>query len=323
MKPRLISGIQPTGKLHLGNYLGALKHFVDLQNSGKYECFFFIADLHSLTEGPNPSTLDTALSFLAAGLDPKKSTIFVQSQVPAHPELGWILETIAPLGEMERMTQFKDKSARSPQNINLGLLSYPALMAADILLYDARFVPVGEDQLQHLELTRTLARRFNGRFGKTFIEPRPLLTQAPRLMSLDDPTKKMSKSLPGGCLFLDDSPKVMREKFARATTDSGKEIKYDSEHKPGISNLILIYATLTGMTIKAVESLFTDKGYADFKKELSEIVVEALEPFQKRKKELAKDIGLIHKTGVAGSKKAGAIAAKKLLEVKKKIGLML
>jgi tryptophanyl-tRNA synthetase len=327
MKPILISGIQPTGKLHLGNYLGALANFIELQNSGKYECFFFIADLHSLTEEFNPKEkskqiLDLATDYLAAGLNPNKSVIFIQSSVSAHGELAVILNNFTPVGELRRMTQFKDKSENQPGNINVGLFDYPVLMAADILLYSAQFVPVGEDQLQHLELTRTLARKFNSKFGKTFVEPKPLLTQVPRLMSLDDPTKKMSKSRPVGCLFLEDSPKVIKEKIMRATTDSEKEIKYDPERKPGVSNLLLIYATLTGMTTKAVEALYAGKGYAEFKKELAEIVIESLEPFQKRKQELAKNYSNILKNIRMGNKKAERVASKKLLEVKKKIGLL-
>lgn len=322
MKPILISGIQPTGKLHLGNYLGALKNFVDLQNSGKYNCYFFVADLHSLTEDFNPKEkpkqiLELAANFLAAGLNPKKSTIFVQSQIPAHSELAWILNTITPLGELERMIQFKDKSKSQKKNINLGLFAYPALMAADILLYDAKFVPVGEDQLQHLELTRTLARKFNNKFIKVFVEPKALLTEAPRVMSLDDPTKKMSKSRPAGCLFLDDSPKTIQEKLARAVTDSGREIKYDPKNKPAISNLLIIYSALSDKPIKTIEEKYIGEGYADFKKELAKIISDSLKPFQKTKTQSAR-IKSILKTG---SQKAQKQAQTKLREVKQKIGL--
>lgn len=324
-KPILVSGIQPTGKLHLGNYLGALKNFVELQNSGKYECYFFIADLHSLTEFFDPrekpkQILDLTADYLAAGIG-KNSVIFQQSEVPAHPELGWIFETVAPLGEMERMTQFKNKSEAQKQNINIGLLTYPALMAADIVLYDAAVVPVGEDQLQHLELSRTLVRKFNNKFGKTFIEPKPLLTKVPRLMSLDDPTKKMSKSQPTGCLFLEDSPEKIREKVMRATTDSGKEIKYDEKSKPGVSNLLLIYSELSGKPVDAIEKMYAGKGYAEFKKGLAEIVIRALRPFQERKKRIK--TAEIKKALALGNKKANAVASKKLLEAKKKIGLFI
>ncbi len=326
-KPILASGIQPTGKLHLGNYLGALKNFVELQNSGKYRCYFFIADLHSLTENFDPrekskQILDLAVDYLAAGLSPQKSTIFVQSQVPAHAELSWIFETITPLGEMERMTQFKEKSQVQKQNVNIGLLTYPALMAADIVLYGANFVPVGEDQLQHLELARTLVRKFNNKFGKTFLEPKAIITKVPRLMSLDDPTKKMSKSRPGGCLFLDDAPAMIRQKLRRATTDSGKEIKYNKKDKPGISNLLLIYAELSGMSINAIEKRYVGKGYAEFKNDLAEVVIKALVPFQKRKREIKTHQLIKLKTLIAeGNKKANSVASKKLAEVKNKIGL--
>lgn len=327
-KPILISGIQPTGKLHLGNYLGALKNFVDLQNSGTYECYFFIADLHSLTENFDPAgkpkqILDLAADFLAAGINPQKSVIFIQSQIPAHAELTVILNNFTPFGELCRMTQFKEKSESQPQNINVGLFDYPVLMTADILLYDAESVPVGEDQLQHLELTRTLARKFNGKFGKTFIEPKPILTEAPRLMNLDNPHKKMSKSRLAGCLFLDDSPAQIRAKIKTAVTDSGKDIKYDGKNKPAISNLMLIYSAMSGKIPKEIEKEFAGRGYAEFKKALTELIVSKLALFQKRKKELSKDPTKIKKILSIGQKVADGVASKKLLEVKKKIGLIL
>ncbi len=325
-KPVLVSGIQPTGKLHLGNYLGALKNFVELQNSGKYQCYFFIADLHSLTENfdsreKSKQILDLATDYLAAGLSPQKSVIFVQSQVPAHTELGWIFETIASPGEMRRMTQYKEKSEHDPRNVNLGLLTYPALMAADIVLYDASVVPVGDDQSQHLELTRTLARKFNNKFGKTFIEPRPILTKVPRLMSLDDPTKKMSKSRPAGCLFLDDLPAEIRRKIMRAVTDSGREIKYDLKNKPAISNLMDLHGGLLKYTTQKVGQKFKGASYAEFKKDLAEVVVRALRPFQERKKKTK--TAEVKKALEIGNKKANAVASKKLLEVKKKVGLLI
>ena len=326
-KPILISGVQPTGKLHIGNYLGALKNFVALQNSGRYECYFFIADLHSLTENFDPKKkreqiLNLTADFLAAGLDPKKSTIFLQSQIPAHNELAWILNTITPMGELERMTQFKEKSIHQKLNVNVGLFDYPTLQAADILLYDAQFVPVGEDQLQHLEFTRTLARKFNHKFGETFVEPKPLLTDVPRLMSLDDPAKKMSKSRPAGCLFLDDSPQAIREKIKRAVTDSGKEVKYDLKHKPAISNLMKIYEALGEKSVKEIERKFAGKGYGDFKKDLAEVVIKYLAPFQQKKKQLAKQPSKIKSIIAAGSKKTGKKAEKKIKEIKNKIGLI-
>lgn len=331
MKPILVSGIQPTGKLHLGNYLGALKNFVDLQNSGRYECVFFIADLHSLTETFSPKEkpgqiLDLFASYCAVGLDPKKSLIYLQSSAPANAELGWILDTLTPFGELRRMTQFKDKSEVMPENINVGLFNYPVLMAADILLYDAKYVPVGDDQLQHLELARTLARRFNTRFpgrtgGKTLIEPQPLLTEVPRLMSLDDATKKMSKSQPAGCLFMDDAPDAIREKIKRAVTDSGREVRYDPEHKKAISSLILIYSALSQKSIKAVEQMFKGKGYGEFKCSLAEVAVIAFAPFQKKKHALLKKPKTLRAMLARGNKKAFQLSAKKMEEVKKSTGL--
>ena len=327
MKPILVSGIQPTGKLHIGNYLGALKNFVELQDSGKYQCYFFVADLHSLTEPYNPKEksaqiIDLLSDYLAAGLDPKKSVIFVQSAIPAHSELAWILNTITPMGELERMTQFKDKSENTSHNANVGLFDYPVLMAADIIIYGADFVPVGDDQDQHLELTRTLARKFNAKFGKTFVEPKALHTSLPRVMSLDDPLKKMSKSRPAGCLFLDDSPEAMRKKIMSATTDSGRDVKYDQKNKPGISNLISLYGGVVNYTTQQVEKEFAGANYGEFKKALAEEIVKHLAPFQKKKKKLMKKPGFINETAKKGNEKAAKAAEKKIAEVKKKIGLL-
>jgi len=333
MKPILVSGIQPSGKLHIGNYLGALKNFVTLQDSGKYTPLFFVADLHSMTEEYEPKekqkqVQDLILDYLAAGLNPKKSIIFLQSAVPAHSELAWILNTVTPFGELRRMTQFKDKANVSETEdlsgvtANVGLFTYPTLMAADILLYDAAFVPVGDDQLQHLELARTLARKFNTKFGKTFIEPKPLLTDIPRLMSLDDPTKKMSKSRPEGCLFLDDKPEEIRIKLARATTDSDREVHFDLKKKQGISNLLLIYEAMSGIDRKLIEKRYAGKGYAEFKKDLSEVFVHILQPFQKRKREFKKDITTMRLIVARGNKKVNALANAKIEAVKKKTGLI-
>jgi len=337
MKPVLVSGIQPTGRLHIGNYLGALKNFVDLQNSGKYDCHYFIADLHSLTEDFDPKEkpqqiLELAADFIAAGIDPKKSVLFQQSLIPAHTELAWILNTITPIGELERMTQFKDKGRQQQENINAGLFTYPTLMAADILLYDAEFVPVGDDQLQHLELTRTLARKFNARFparrslgeggGKTFIEPQPLLTKTPRVMSLKNPEKKMSKSDPAGCLFLDDSPEDIKAKIARATTDSGSDIKYEEVKKPGISNLLGIYAALSGESAQTLERKFKGKTYSEFKTELAATVADHFADFRKKKKELLAKPNLLKQTLRRGSGRAAEVTARKIAEVKSKVGLI-
>lgn len=326
-RPVLISGIQPTGRLHLGNYLGALKNFVDLQNSGKYQCYFFIADLHALTENPEAQNLskniiNLAADFLAAGLDPKKSTIFQQSQISACDELARIFETIAPMGELKRMTQFKEKAGEQQEMSNVGLFTYPILMAADILLYDAASVPVGEDQLQHLELTRTIARKFNSRFGETFVEPKAILTSTPRLMSLDDPTKKMSKSRPAGCLFIDDSPEDIERKIKTAVTDSGSEVKYDPQNKPAVSNLLAIYRELSGKPMEKIEKMFTGKGYADFKKSLAKVVIDYFADFRKKKAALLKKPATLKKVLNAGSKKAREIADRKIVEVKSKLGLL-
>lgn len=322
-KPRLISGIQPTGRLHLGNYLGALKNFVALQNSGKYNCLFFVADLHSLTEGFDPKDkpkeiLNLFSDFLAAGLDPKKSVIFQQSQIPAHSEFAWILNTLAPLGELQRMTQFKEKT-ENLDSVNAGLLTYPTLMAADILLYNAQFVPVGEDQLQHLELTRTLARKFNSRFGNILLEPKDLLTETPRVMSLQDPTRKMSKSDPKGCIFIDDSPEEIREKIKVAVTDSGSEIVYNPEEKPAIANLMRIYAALTDKFIPDLEKEFANMNYSEFKIALGNVIAEHFNNFRENKGRLnAEELPTLLNSG---SKKANKIAEKKMEEVKAKVGL--
>ncbi len=321
-KPVLISGIQPSGRLHIGNYLGALKHFVELQETGKYECLFFAADLHSLTEPFAPKekrkeVTELLKAYRAAGLSPEQSTLFVQSAVPAHTELMWYLATVTPYGDLARMTQFKDKSAHEPKNVNAGLLTYPILMAADILLYDAAIVPVGEDQLQHLEFARMLARKFNKRFGKTFTEPKPLMTDIPRLMALDEPGEKMSKSRPKGCLFLDDAPEAIREKIAAATTDSEARVVYDEKRKQGVSNLIRIYAAFAGESVKDVERSFDGKGYQEFKTALAELLIQKLESFREAK--YAEEE--LERMAAAGNENARQRADAKLAEVKEKLGL--
>lgn len=345
-KPRLVSGVQPTGRLHLGNYLGALKNFVALQNSGTYECFFFIADLHSLTQGFDPKEkpgqiMELFADFLAAGLDPKKSVIFQQSQIPAHAEFAWILNTITPFGELRRMTQFKEKSewagvpiSRVPFNessntfvgelesievTNVGLFDYPVLMAADILLYDTKAVPVGEDQLQHLELARTLARKFNSRFGNILLEPEALLTDTPRVMSLQDPERKMSKSDPKGCIFLDDTPEEIMEKVKVAVTDSGSEIVYNPEEKPAIANLLRIYAALTDKFIPDIEKEFSNVQYSEFKERLGNALANHFASFRENKKNVNTED--LPKLLEAGSKKANKIAAQKMEEIEAKVGL--
>jgi len=344
-KPILISGIQPTGRLHLGNYLGALKNFVDLQNSGKYQCRFFVADLHALTENPNAKDLNKnivslAADFLAAGLDPKKSIIFQQSQIGPVQELKWILSPLTPTSELIRMTAFKEKvlQALKPEErekitkekfekivegTNFGLAEYPILMAADIMVFDGQLVPVGNDQLQHLEFARTLVRKFNNKFGQTFIEPKALLTATPRLMSLDDPSKKMSKSRPAGCLFIDDSPEEIERKIKTAVTDSGSEIKYDEKEKPGISNLLSIMAGLSGKPIATLEKEFANANYGKFKQSLAVLVSDYFASFRKKKAALLKKPATLKKVLQHGSVQAQKIAVKKLAEIKEKIGLVI
>lgn len=340
----LLSGIQPTGRLHIGNYLGALKNFVALQNSKKYECYFFVADLHALTENPQAkdlyaNTLSLVADFLAAGLNTKKSVIFQQSQIRSLPQLKWVLSTLTPVSELLRMTAFKEKvlqplmpSERKKitkerlgaiiEKTNFGLAEYPVLMAADILLFHARFVPVGEDQLQHLELARTLARKFNNKFGKTFDEPKAILTSTPRVMSLDNPLKKMSKSSPAGCLFIDDSPETIRDKIKKAVTDSGSEIKYDEAGKPAISNLLSIYSAISGEHISVLESKFSGKKYVYLKKELAEMINNHFWEFRAQKAFLLKNPAALIKTLAFGSKKARRVADKTLKEVKEKMGFI-
>ncbi|MFH1671632.1 MAG: tryptophan--tRNA ligase, partial [Candidatus Portnoybacteria bacterium] len=289
MKKRIFSGIQPTGSIHIGNYLGAIKNWVELQN--QYDCIFCVVDLHALTnsesaQGMQKNILDLATTYLAAGLNPKKCVLFVQSHVPEHSELTWLLNTITPVSELERMTQFKEKAVQFKQNINMGLFDYPVLMASDILLYDTDLVPVGEDQKQHVELTRAVARKFNNQFGKVFALPESLVYKTgARIMSLTDPTKKMSKSVPQGCLSMTDSPAVIKDKIKRAVTDSGKEIEYTPK-KPAIANLMTIYHCFSGLSYSEIEKKYKGKGYADFKKGLADVVIKGLEPIQKKMKEL-------------------------------------
>lgn len=324
---RILSGIQPTGALHIGNYLGAIKQWLELQR--KNECLFPIVDLHAITVDYNPkqmqkNILETTMDYLAVGINSKKSIIFVQSHIKEHAELAWLLETITPIGELERMTQFKEKAKQRKKNINAGLLSYPVLMAADILLYKTNLVPVGEDQRQHVELARTLARKFNNKFGEVFLLPQVQLSKfGARIMSLTDPFKKMSKSLgPQSYIALTDPPTVIREKFKKAVTDSGKEIKYDKKKKPAISNLLTIYHLFSGKTISEIEKKYQDKGYQEFKKDLAEVIVKGLAPFQEKRKELEKNPRLIEKVLAEGQKKAEKIAQETIKEVKKKMGLI-
>ena len=323
---RIVSGVQPTEKIHIGNYLGAIKNWIDLQN--EHECVFFIADLHAITIKYEPKELKDRISqlmvaYLAAGLDPNKSIIFVQSEIAAHSELGWLFNTVTPSGELERMTQYKDKAQKNRDNINMGLLDYPVLMAADVLLYKGEAVPTGKDQEQHVELIRTIAKKFNQRFGQTFKEPKSLIAkEGAKIMSLSDPKRKMSKSDdPKSCIFLFDSEEDIRKKIMSSTTDSGKEITYNVTKKPGISNLLTIYSLLTKKTTQEIEKEFEKKTYADFKKSLADVVVAYLEPFRRKQKELMTREVYIQEILKQGQQRALTIAQLTMQEVKEKMGL--
>ncbi|MBO6285546.1 MAG: tryptophan--tRNA ligase [Bacilli bacterium] len=324
---RILSGIKPTGNLTLGNYIGALKHFKDFQDSG--EVFIFIADLHALTLPIDPeflrnNTRDLAAFYLASGLDPEKATIFTQSSVPQHAELNAIVQNYLYMGELSRMTQFKEKSKHMNESaIGLGLFAYPVLMSADIILYDADIVPVGEDQVQHVEITRDLVNRMNKRYGKdTLVLPNYKINKVgARIMSLSDPTVKMSKSDPKGDIFLKDDMKTVRKKIMSAVTDLGCEVKYDKENKPGISNLLVIYASMKEISIEEAEAHFQGYRYGDFKREVADAVVAELEPFQAKYREIIESksyLPVLQK----GAEKARAIAQKTLKRVQNAVGLL-
>lgn len=324
MKKRIFSGAQPTGELHIGNYLGALRNWSILQD--EYESFFCIVNLHAITLPQDPEklrqkTLDLARIYLAAGIDPSKATIFVQSDVAEHTELAWVLSCIARMGELERMTQFKDKSKGNRERAGVGLFTYPLLMASDILLYQTDLVPVGEDQKQHLELTRDLAERFNRNFGETFKMPEPFIPQAgARIKSLQDPSRKMSKSDEDalGAIFLLDDEETIRKKIRRAVTDSGSEITFN-DNRPAITNLLTIYHLLSGKSREECVTHFAGKGYGEFKTELAEQVIEFLRPFQDRARGYSEaELNEILKNG---AEKARAIAAGTLSTVYHKMGI--
>jgi len=326
MKKRVFSGIQPTGNIHIGNYLGAIKYWVSMQEN--YDNIFCIVDLHAITVPQDPGVLNVKIRevsglLMAAGIDPERSIVFVQSHVSAHSELAWILNCFLPMGWMQRMTQFKEKSQKQREQVSVGLFDYPALMAADILLYGTDVVPVGEDQKQHVELARDAAQRFNSIFGETFVVPEPLIPDVgARIMGLDDPTNKMSKSEAGSghAINLLDSPDMISSKIMKATTDSLRDVLFD-ESRPGIFNLLTIYQTFTGEDKKVIESRFEGKGYGDFKKALAEVVIEGLRPLQERYKELTAQPGHIDSILTAGAAKARPLAEKMLAEVKNKVGL--
>lgn len=327
MKKTIFSGVKPTGIPHLGNYLGAITQWVE--NQEKYNNIFCVVDLHAITLPQPPKELQkriylTAAIYLAAGIDPRKSIIFIQSQVPAHSELAWILITIAKMGELGRMTQFKNKSQSSQKDsIPVGLFTYPALMAADILLYQTNFVPVGEDQKQHVELTRDLAQRFNHQFGRTFVVPEPVIKKmGAKIMALDNPEAKMSKSADNlnGCIFITDSSDAIRKKIMRAVTDSGTTIKFDPARK-GLYNLLTIYQMLSNQTANQIEKHFAGKGYGELKKELAELIIQELRPIQTKINYYLKNQRLLDKILAEGAKKANYIATRNLDLVKKKMGL--
>jgi tryptophanyl-tRNA synthetase len=325
MKKRIFSGAQPTGNLHIGNYLGALKNWVALQN--EYESFFCIVNLHAITLPQNPEilkqkTLDLARIYLAAGVDPEVSTIFIQSDVSEHAELAWILSCITRMGELERMTQFKDKGKGNTERAGVGLFTYPVLMASDILLYQTDLVPVGQDQKQHLELSRDLAERFNRDFGETFKIPEPYIPPVgARIQSLQDPSKKMSKSDENafGSIFLLDDANTILKKMKKAVTDSGTEIKFD-ESRPAINNLLTIYQLMTGKTPEECEAHFEGKGYGHFKTELAEAVVEFLRPFQERVKRYTDEE--LEEILRNGAEKARVVASETLKSVYAKMGIV-
>lgn len=328
-KKRILSGIQPSGAVTLGNYVGALRNWVELQKSDEYECYFMLADLHTITVRQEAKVLrknaiDLLALFLAAGIDPQKSPVFFQSHIPAHVQLSWVLSCNTYMGELSRMTQFKDKSRKHADNINAGLFTYPVLMAADILLYQADLVPVGEDQKQHLEITRDIAKRFNNAYSETFKFPEPYIPKVgARIMSLQDPTQKMSKSDPNenAYILLLDKPDAIVRKIKRAVTDSGSEVRR-GEGKEGIENLMSIYGAVTGKTMEETEAEFEGKGYGIFKSAVADAVVAALEPIQKRYAELTANRDYLEDVYRSGAQIAERTAFKTIAKVYRKVGFI-
>ena len=327
-KKVMLSGIKPSGDLTLGSYLGAIKNWAE--RADKYDCFYFMADLHAITVRQNPAdlrrwTLAQIAQYIACGLDPQKNTIFIQSHVPEHAELGWVLNCYTMFGELSRMTQFKDKSAKNADNINGGLFTYPALMAADILLYQADYVPVGEDQKQHVEICRDIANRFNGVYGDVFKVPEPYIPKVgARVMSLTNPTAKMSKSEneDTGRVCLMDRPEDIMRMFKRAITDSGSEVLFDPENKPGVSNLMQIYSSATGRSFDEIEKEFAGQGYGSFKTAVGEAVVEMLRPIREESERLLADKAYLQSVYREGAEKASAVARRTLRKVYKKVGFI-
>ena len=325
-KKRIFSGIQPSGDLTLGSYMGAIKNWVALQN--EYECLYCIVDMHAITVRQVPAelrkrSLEQLAQYIACGLDPEKNIMFVQSHVPQHAELAWILGCYTQFGELSRMTQFKDKSQKHANNITSGLFTYPVLMAADILLYQTDLVPVGQDQKQHVELCRDIANRFNGVFSDTFTIPDPFIPKmGSRIMSLGAPENKMSKSDPDGCVYLMDKPEDVMRKFKRAVTDSEMAVRFDSETKPGVSNLLSIYCAATGKTIGEAEEAFQNQGYGVFKPAVGEAVVELMRPIREETEKLLSDKAYLETLYKDGAQKAQYIANKTLRKVYKKVGFV-
>ncbi|RAL25832.1 tryptophan--tRNA ligase [Thermoflavimicrobium daqui] len=324
---RVFSGAQPTGIIHLGNYLGALKQYVDLQN--ETDCYYCVVNMHALTIPRDPQelkekTLDVAAIYLAIGLDPKKATLFVQSQVPAHTEAAWLLQCISRVGELSRMVQFKEKSKGSAESAGVGLFTYPILQAADILLYQAEKVPVGEDQRQHIELTRDIAERFNRDYGEVFTLPEILVPKVgAKIMALDEPTKKMSKSAESkwNSIALLDDPKLIEKKLKRAVTDSENQVRYDLETKPGVSNLLTIYSTFSGISIRELERKYEGLGYGQFKKDLIEVTIDYLRPIQERFQEI-RHSGYVEEVLKDGAEKANQVANETLSKMRQAMGII-
>lgn len=326
-KKVIFSGVQPSGEVTIGNYLGAIKNWVDLQDD--YDCYYCIVDLHAITVPQEPSSLrkkslELLAKYIASGIDPEKNTVFIQSHVSAHAELSWVLNTISYMGQLSRMTQFKEKSQKGEANLNAGLFTYPVLMAADILLYQTNFVPVGEDQKQHLELARDLAQRFNSKYSDTFVVPEPLISKVgAKIMSLQDPTSKMSKSdedMNGFISLVDDADTISR-KIKRSVTDSLSQVKY-SDEQPGIKNLITIYSKFSGESYDVIEQKYQGEGYGKFKADVADVVIEGLRPIRDKFDYLMKNKDYLEKIYMQGANKAEKVARKTLRKVYKKVGFI-
>lgn len=321
---KVFSGIRPSGKLHLGNYLGAIKNWIELQDKAE-QAIFAVVDYHGITTPFDPKTyhdqvMGVILEYLAAGIDPEKSLLIRQSKIPQHTELAWIFNTITPVSWLDRLPTYKEQLEKSSKYNHMGLLDYPVLMAADILIYKSNLVPVGDDQLPHIDITNEIAKKFNSMFGETFEPVKPHLAEGARIMSLKDPSKKMSKTGDEG-IALVDSPDTIREKIKGAVTDSGEEIKFDENKKPAISNLLTIYRLLSGKEIKEIEKMYEGKSYIDFKNDLAEVIIKFLKSFQEKYKELSQNIDYVEKILTKSEEKAKNIASNTLKEVKEKLGV--